>query len=155
MSPTPGRSTASRSYPSYEEIQAQIDAARRLQRAERAAGRVAVSARFDSKTQRVIVEMSSGLFFGSPRKLMSELTAATDRQMARVEIDELGSGLIWDELDVQISVIGIILEALGEQVVKAAAGRASGMVVTEAKAAAARRNGAKGGRPRKTGTRSR
>ena len=88
--PAPDSATGGMTYPSYEEI----DAARRLQRAERAAGRVAVSARFDSKTQRVIVEMSSGLFFGIPRKLMPELKAATDRQMARVEIDELGSGLI-------------------------------------------------------------
>jgi hypothetical protein len=103
----------------------------------------------------VIVEMSSGLFFGIPRKLMPELQSATDRQMALVKVDDLGSGLIWNDLDVQISVIGIILEALGEQVIKAAAGRASGMVVTEAKAAAARRNGAKGGRPRKAGARTR
>ncbi len=134
---------------SYEALNAQIDKARRHHTAAREAGHVAVGARFDRKSRRVIVEMSSGFAFGIPVAAMPELRQAADAQIARVTVDELGSGLLWDELDVHVGVIGILLEAIGDRVIRAAASRSAGMVVTEAKSAAARRNGAKGGRPRK------
>jgi hypothetical protein len=134
---------------SYADLHGQIDRARRHHSAARAAGRVAVSATFDRKTRRVVVEMSLGHSFGIPTSAIPELACASDRQLSRVRVDDLGSGLIWEDLDVQVSVIGVILEVLGERVISAAASRAAGMVITEAKSAAARRNGAKGGRPRK------
>lgn len=138
-----------RSRTARAEILAQIPAARVRETRERGAGRRAVAASYDRRTGRVMVELTSGFVLGFPPAVVPALAAATPSQLAAVEVSPGGSGLHWEALDVDLSVAGLLLSSLGraEQVRELA--RAAGRVTSPAKAAAARVNGAKGGRPRK------
>ena len=60
-----------------------------------------------------------------------------------------GSVLHWASLDVDLSVPALIREALGADALRSLAAAEGGKATSERKAAAARANGAKGGRPRK------
>ena len=74
------------------------------------------------------------------------METATDDQLAAVEILGNGYGLHWEALDADISVPGLLAGIFGT---KAYMARLAGRTKSPAKAAAARANGAKGGRPRK------
>lgn len=106
------------------------------------------SARYDAKADRVIVELTSGATFAFPPRLVQGLADATPAQIAEVEVIGAGYGLHWEALDLDYTVPGLINGIFGTAKWMAAqAGRGT----SAAKAAAARANGAKGGRPRKTG----
>lgn len=72
----------------------------------------------------------------------------TGEDLAQVTLSPSGDGLHWDALDVQLSVPGLLLDALGAGSLAQELARRGGRSTSEAKADAARRNGAKGGRPR-------
>ena len=72
---------------------------------------------------------------------------ATADQLAEVEILGSGSGLHWEALDADLSVPNLLAGLFGTQAYMA---RRAGQATSPAKAAAARTNGAKGGRPRKS-----
>jgi hypothetical protein len=77
------------------------------------------------------------------------LQDASDDDLAEVEILGRGYALHWEKLDVDLSVPGLLAGLFGtrrhmDRLRAARAGRAT----STAKADAARRNGAKGGRPR-------
>jgi len=74
----------------------------------------------------------------------------SDRDLAEVAVLGLGLGLHWERLDVDASVPGLLAVLFGTRpwLDRQRAARA-GATRSPAKAAAARRNGAKGGRPRK------
>jgi hypothetical protein len=126
---------------------AQIDAA--LERGKHALATEprAVSARYDRKLERVVVELTNGCTFAFPPRLGQGLEAATDEQLEQVEILGLGYGLHWEALDVDLSVPGLLAGLFGTKTYMA---RRAGQATSPAKAAAARANGAKGGRPRKS-----
>jgi len=138
---------------SISDILAQIPAARARAAAERKAGRRAVSARYDRLSGRIVMELSNGYLFGFPAKSSPYLAKATAKQLAAVELSPSGDGLHWDDLDVDLSVPGLLLSALGraEQLTELA--RIAGRSTSTAKAAASRANGALGGRPRKVARR--
>jgi hypothetical protein len=64
----------------------------------------------------------------------------------------LGGGTIlhWEALDADYSVPALILSTVGATDIARHFGRAGGRVTSDAKAEAARVNGAKGGRPRRS-----
>jgi hypothetical protein len=107
----------------------------------------AKSARFDRKTRRVVVELKNGSTFAFPVALVQFLQDATDDELAEVEVLGLGYGLHWESLDVDFTVPGLMAGIFGTRKYMA---QLAGRATSEAKAAAARTNGAKGGRPRKT-----
>jgi hypothetical protein len=72
-------------------------------------------------------------------------------QLARAELSSGGSGLHWEELDVDLSVAGLLLSSIGRRERLSELARLAGRSTSAAEAAAARANGAKGGRPRKNG----
>ena len=74
------------------------------------------------------------------------LETATDDELAAVEILGAGYGLHWEALDAALSVPGLMAGLFGT---KAYMARRAGQATSPAKAAAARENGRKGGRPRK------
>ncbi len=124
----------------------QIDAA--LQRGKAAALNEprAASAHYDRKLGRMIVELTNGCTFSFPPRLAQGLEAATEDLLAQVEILGAGYGLHWEALDADLSVPGLLAGLFGTRSHMA---RLAGRATSPAKAAAARANGAKGGRPRK------
>jgi hypothetical protein len=127
---------------------AEIAAARERGRVYRATQPHAVSARYDARSKRIVVELTSGATFAFPPRLVEGLADAAPTQLAEVELLGDGEGLHWETLDVDYSVAGLVNGIFGTaRWMAARAGRAT----SPAKAEAARANGAKGGRPRKAG----
>jgi len=126
---------------------AAIDAALERGRAARASEPRATNARYDRSSGRVIVDLENGCTFAFPPRLAQGLDAASDEQLAAVEIFGRGYGLHWEELDVDLSLPGLMAGIFGT---KAWMARRAGQATSAAKAAASRANGARGGRPRKT-----
>ena len=107
----------------------------------------AIGARYNRKLKRMVVELTNGCTFTFPPHLAQGLETATDGQLAQVEIVGVGYGLHWEALDVDLSVPGLLAGLFGT---KAHMAREAGKTTSPAKAAAARANGAKGGRPAKS-----
>jgi Protein of unknown function (DUF2442) len=107
----------------------------------------AATARYDRTLDRIIVELTNGCTFTFPPRLAPELASATEDQLTDVAILGAGSGLHWETLDADLSVPGLLAGLFGT---KAHQARRAGQATSPAKAAAARRNGTKGGRPAKS-----
>jgi hypothetical protein len=65
------------------------------------------------------------------------------------ELEQRGASLHWAPLGVDFSLAGLLAGVLGTRAWMAELGRRGGSVRSDAKAAAARANGRKGGRPEK------
>lgn len=107
----------------------------------------AEAVRYDRQIGRMIVELANGCTFTFPPRLAQGLEAATEEQLAQVELLGAGSGLHWETLDVDLSIPGLLAGLFGTRAYLA---RQAGRTTSAAKAAAARTNGSKGGRPRKS-----
>lgn len=110
----------------------------------------AAAARYDRAAGRIVVELENGCTFAFPPRLAQGLEGASDDRLAAVEILGQGYGLHWEALDVDLSLPGLMAGLFGT---KAWMARRAGRTTSPAKAAAARANGAKGGRPRKSANR--
>ncbi|MBN9305945.1 MAG: DUF2442 domain-containing protein [Devosia sp.] len=106
----------------------------------------AKSAHYDRKSGRVVIDLKNGSTFAFPARLAQGLADATDEQLADIEVLGTGFGLHWEALDVDFTVPGLLAGIFGTRKYMA---RLAGRATSPAKAAAARANGAKGGRPRK------
>ena len=126
---------------------AEIDAALERGQTARLHEPRAAAARYDQRSGRVIVELANGCTFAFPPQLAQGLEAATDEQLSQVEILGAGSGLHWEALDADLSIPGLLAGLFGTKVYMA---QQAGRATSPAKAAAARTNGAKGGRPRRS-----
>jgi Protein of unknown function (DUF2442) len=142
-----------RSRTARAKVLAQIPAARAREARERRTGRRATSVSYDRRTGRIMMELTSGFVFGFPAKAIPALAKATHDQLAEVTLSPGGSGLHWEELDADLSVPGLLLSSIDRSEKLSELARMAGRARSPAKAAAARANGAKGGRPRKAGGR--
>ncbi|PZM09151.1 DUF2442 domain-containing protein [Rhizobium tubonense] len=106
----------------------------------------AAAVRYDRQTGRLIVDLTNGCTFAFPPRIAQGLEMATDDELSQVEILGTGLGLHWEALDVDFSVPGLLAGIFGTRTYMA---RRAGQATSPSKAAAARANGAKGGRPRK------
>jgi hypothetical protein len=131
------------------EILSQIPAARARGEATRKAGLLASSVAYDRRSGRFLLELTNGTLLGIPVRALSGLAEATPRQLSTVKLEGAGGGLRIEELDADVSVPGLILATVGKEIVAKTFGHVGGSATSKAKAAAARLNGAKGGRPRK------
>ena len=109
----------------------------------------ATAVRYDVRADRLVVELSNGATFAFPPRLTQELAGARPDQLAEVEIAGAGFGLHWPNLDADLSIPGLLAGRFGTKAWMSELARRAGSVTSPAKAAAARANGAKGGRPRK------
>jgi hypothetical protein len=96
----------------------------------------------------VAVLFGDGVELRIPRRLVQGLEHASPDQLARIQIDGPGTGLVWPALGVAHYIPGLVAGIFGTREWMAEIGRRGGATRTKAKAAAARANGAKGGRPR-------
>ena len=128
-----------------EELARQNEAAlREAREAERAEPR-AESIDYDAARGLVMVTLATGFVFAFAPERAPGLAGASAEELGRARISPSGDGLRWDELDVHLSLGGLIEEAVN---LREWAPRYMGQIRSEAKAKAARANGRKGGRPR-------
>lgn len=106
----------------------------------------AQSARYDARLDRIVVDLTNGCTFAFPPRIVQGLERATEAELAEVEVLGAGYGLHWETLGVDFTVPGLLAGIFGTRAYMA---RQAGRATSPAKAAAARANGAKGGRPRK------
>jgi hypothetical protein len=110
----------------------------------------AVAARYDGASGRVVIELLNGCAYAFPARLVQDLQDVDETALADVEVDGLGFNLSWPALDVDLYVPALVAGVFGTRAwMTRELARRAGQTKSPAKAAAARANGAKGGRPRK------
>lgn len=111
----------------------------------------AAAARYDRRTARVIVRLNTGLELAFPPELAEGLANASPDDLTDIEISPAGLGLHWPKLDADLYIPALLQGVFGSKNWMARQlGTTGGQSRSDAKSAAARRNGHKGGRPRKT-----
>jgi hypothetical protein len=127
---------------------------RNLGKANRA-GRVAagsepraIEAKYLPASRQLRLKLTNGTSLRLPVSVIPELSAATRAQLLDLEILPGGDGLHWEALDFTVSVPGLVASLFSPSTWMSELGRLGGTRSTAAKAAAARRNGLRGGRPR-------
>ena len=111
----------------------------------------AVSAGYDRRIDRVVIHLSTGIDIAFPPHIAQGLENATPTQLAAIEISPSGFGIHFRRLDADLYLPSLLNGVLGSPPWMAGMlGRLGGQARTQAKAMAARANGRRGGRPRKT-----
>jgi uncharacterized protein DUF2442 len=111
----------------------------------------AAAVRYDRPSGMIVVDLTNGCTFAFPARRVEELECATDAEIAEVEIAGPGFALHWPTRDADLSLGGLVHGIFGTRRWMSELARRAGSITSPAKAAAARANGAKGGRPRKAG----
>jgi len=114
----------------------------------------AKSARYSPTRRQVIVELTNGCSFIFPVDKAQGLAGASNKDLAVIKILGKGMGLHWEKLDADLSIASLVVGIFGSHAWMREIARRGGATSTPAKAAAARANGAKGGRPKKSTTTS-
>lgn len=110
----------------------------------------ATAARYNHKTGRVTVDLANGCTYVFPAHLVQDLCDASHDDLASIEVDGMGFNLHWPKLDADLYVPALVAGVFGTRDwMSKAMARQAGRTRSPAKAAAARANGAKGGRPKK------
>jgi hypothetical protein len=110
----------------------------------------AVAARYDRRTGRVVIELSTGVGITFKPQNAQGLEKVTPADLAEIEISPSGLGLHIPAVDADLYLPALLDGLLGSRKWMAATmGKLGGQTSTQAKAAAARANGKLGGRPKK------
>ena len=133
---------------SEAELERQFATASRRGAARRRNQPLATSVRYDAD-RGVMIELNNDCVVCVPLRLLPELDGAAPKDLRRVEILGVGQAIEWPTLDQQFDVLQLLADAVGAEALMAKLGQRGGRVKSKAKAAAARANGTKGGRPRK------
>lgn len=110
----------------------------------------AKAARYDATRRQVIVELTNGCTFIFPADMGQGLANATNEELADVQVLGKGFGLHWEKLDADLSIASLVVGIFGSKSWMQELARRGGASTSAAKSAAARANGGKGGRPRKS-----
>lgn len=126
-----------------------LERAERRMATTREAG-YAVKARYDRHRGRIVVMLDTGVELSFPTRLAEGLAEASPESLGTIEISPAGLGLHWPLLDVDLYVPALLRGILGSKRWMARTlGAEGGRTRSAAKAAAARLNGSRGGRPKK------
>jgi uncharacterized protein DUF2442 len=99
------------------------------ERAKRAAARAdrieprAKSARYDRRTNRIVVELCNGASFMFPTELAQGLAGASPKDLAKVQVTPSGAGLRWPNLDADFSLPNLLAGEFGSKSWMARLGR--------------------------------
>jgi hypothetical protein len=108
---------------------------------------------FDPALRRFTMTMTNGTTVSFDPTALPELGQATDDAMARVSLMGHGDTLAWTDLDLHVSVEGLIIDLFGglhwQKALRAELSRRLARSGSEARTTASRENGKKGGRPKK------
>jgi hypothetical protein len=117
---------------------------------ERANGPIAVAARYDQRSGRVAVGLSSGIDVMFSPEQAQGLEGAKPAQLGIIEISPSGLGLHFPKLDADLYLPALLNGWLGSKRWMAARmGERGGRARSEARRIASRENGKLGGRPRR------
>jgi hypothetical protein len=105
--------------------------------------------RYDAKSGLVMLNLRGGAIVGLPVSAIRELADAKPNQLKMIRAGFDGESITLEDLDVDISIPGLLRDLVGMTSAATLLGRKGGRVTSEAKAAAVRENGKRGGRPRK------
>ena len=110
----------------------------------------AVAARYDRKTGRIVVSLSSGVDISFSPSNAEGLENATPSQLDAIEITPSGLGIYFPKLDANLYLPALLEGMLGSRKWMAAKlGAMGGKSTSAAKRRAAQTNGVLGGRPKK------
>ena len=110
----------------------------------------ALSARYDHKTGRIVIHLSSKLIVSFSPGDVEGLEDARPSQLNEVEITPSGFGIHFPAVDADLYIPGLLAGFLGSATWMAARlGQIGGQSKSRAKKAASRTNGSLGGRPKK------
>ena len=126
----------------------QIDRALARARKFAASDRRVVRVGYERKPDLLTLYLDDGVRVSIPRTNLQGLREAKPEQVSKIEILGRGTGLHWPLLNVDHYVPGLLNHVFGAGRWMAELGRRGGSVSSAAKAAAARANGRKGGRPK-------
>ena len=73
----------------------------------------AVSARHDTDTELIVINLKSGAVYSFPSAIAQGLTNAENSLLAEVEVTPSGDGLHWEVLDVDFTVKGLLAGIFG------------------------------------------
>jgi Protein of unknown function (DUF2442) len=102
-----------------------------------------VEAQYDATRDAIDLRFRSGGSMTIPRQIVPGLDDVPASSLGEISVSPAGDALSWPSLDVDVE------RAFGTRLFARATGQRGGQRRSKAKAAAARTNGAKGGRPRK------
>ncbi len=131
------------------EIAANKEKARALGRENRESFPHATAAAYSPEHDLIVIDLENGSKFAFPPKIAQGLERATQDQLSEIELTPGGYGLLWPKLDAALSIQGLIQGVMGSTQWAKEFARKGGKTTSATKAAAARTNGSKGGRPRK------
>lgn len=134
--------------PLNDALRAQFAAAREAERIADLTEPRAREAYYDAASGRIVVELKLGGAVAFSPAMYTELAGRSPEELSGVQPAFSGEALEWEDLDVHIAVAGVLVRMLGPALPRAFAQK-GGSSTSERKAAAARANGARGGRPRK------
>ena len=108
-----------------------------------------VEARYDATRDAIDLGFRSGGVITISRQVVPGLDAVPTAALDMISVSPAGDALSWPSLDVDVYIPGLVERAFGTRLFARATGQRGGRRRSKAKTAAARTNGAQGGRPRK------
>ena len=134
-----------------DNINEQLDAAEARGRTVIQTESRASAARYDWASGRVEIDLVNGCTYAFPAHLVQDLEGASDADLASIVVEGFGLNLHWPTLEVDLYVPALVAGIFGTRAwMTRELASIAGRKTSPAKAAAARNNGLKGGRPRKT-----
>jgi hypothetical protein len=114
------------------------------------AGPIATAAKYDRRIGRLVISLSTGIDVSFAPHAAQGLETAKPSEMDVIEITPSGLGLHFPKLDADLYLPALLQGFLGaERWAASRFGTLGGSAKSPAKAASARENGKRGGRPRK------